>query len=403
MSRYRPHPTVRPPAGWLALLLLLAGPWAAWASDLTCRAAPAPTPPAAATAPADPISRAELITVAQAARARGIPHTELEGWLQLIDIAAAAERGAPQTEQALQEWQMRYPRHPALPYAARVQRAALGEGTVLALLPLSGNYGAVGEVVARGLLGELGTDQVELMDVGSGALPIQRIAAALQRQHPQLIVGPLIKEQTAELAAREPPVVTLALNAFTGELPPHFHTFALTPEQEGRALAERVMVEIGSGCGIAVADPADHWQRLVASFRQRLVELGGCLREVRTTAPARGDYAYLLLARASSAGVPHGLVDPPVYAPLRAKIGGGIRLVGPALAVGRRPREVDDRLLLHAFGRDAGRIARAYLRSGSANQVAGETGELTLRPGGVQRALTMLRLEGGKLVAEGCP
>jgi len=133
--------------------------------------------------------------------------------------------------------------------------------------------------------------RLQIHDTGSQSVAdalTQAIAAGAD-----IIVGPLTREEVA--AAADFPglrVPVLALNFLPPErpAPPQFYQYALSPEDEARLVARRVL-EDHHQRGVALV-PAGEWgTRVLAAFRQELQAGGGDLLATAQIDTARTDYS----------------------------------------------------------------------------------------------------------------
>lgn len=224
--------------------------------------------------------------------------------------------------------------HPLYPYAGRALtrrglplprpylRATLPESDVLppaepdgyrpplrvaVLLPLTGPLAAAGQSVRDGLLTAYFAEtrrrpSLHFHDTGKGIGPA---LAAARNDRAQLLIGPLTRDEVSALfeqGASDIPV--LALNRGTGTPPDGSAAFALSPEDEGAASADR-LVDRGLLRVLAVHQDDDTAQRALASFRERLQSRGGeVVGDVRLS-ESNPDYVPLLQqGLAATAGNP---------------------------------------------------------------------------------------------------
>jgi outer membrane PBP1 activator LpoA protein len=249
--------------------------------------------------------------------------TGLEGGLSadqqsergLLGVEIALERG--QREEARRQLAaMAAPANAA--QAARYRdlkaRAALGAGRpegaeplagaqpeilphIALLLPVTGRTASAAVNVRDGFLAAYyhapaaGRLRVRIYDTG-----VLSVAEALSRASSsgaELIVGPLTREEViaaAQFVNTRLPL--LALNFLPPETPapPRFYQYALSPEDEARLVARRILADHHRR-GIALV-PAGEWgARVLAAFRQELESAGGELIATATFDPARTDYS----------------------------------------------------------------------------------------------------------------
>lgn len=230
----------------------------------------------------------------QAATAAGLPLDSPVGtdavvaaWLELGREAAASGGNPFRLRAALMAWREQNPGHPAAQdlvamlleeYRAMTeypQRVAL-------LLPLGGRHAGAAGMVRDGFIAAYlaqGDDgerpALQMYDTTAlGATAAYDIAA---RDGADFIVGPLLKEDLAELAGAELPAVpALALNwpdeGFT--LPPYMFQFALAPEEEAAAAARRAIRD-GHRRAVALAHDTEQGRRMAESFIAAFQAEGG--------------------------------------------------------------------------------------------------------------------------------
>jgi hypothetical protein len=107
------------------------------------------------------------------------------------------------------------------------------------------------------------------------------------------VVGPLTREEvTAAADFTAPHAPVLALNFLPAEraAPAQFFQYALSPEDEARLAARRIL-EDHHRRGVALVPAGDWGERVVAAFRQELTAGGGDLLATATIDAARTDYS----------------------------------------------------------------------------------------------------------------
>jgi hypothetical protein len=189
--------------------------------------------------------------------------------------------------------------------AARAGQPGAGEelpaGTVVAphialLLPVTGRTASAAVNVRDGFLAAYyqapaAGRRVRIYD--TGVLSVADALSRASRSGAELIVGPLTREEVsaaALYAGARPPL--LALNFLPPETPapPRFYQYALSPEDEARLVARRILADHHRR-GIALV-PAGEWgTRVLAAFRQELESGGGELIATATFDPGRTDYS----------------------------------------------------------------------------------------------------------------
>lgn len=170
-------------------------------------------------------------------------------WWQLIQAFNEALT-AHEQQTGWEHWRTRHPEH----VAARFRPSALvgidpGPARIALFLPFSGFLANAGETVRDGFLsayfvsGAPSRQSIHVYDTAAASV------AALYQQALEdgadAIVGPLSKENAADLWALDPTVPTLTLNTVAAREQGRSHPiqFALTVEDEARAIAKRVVAD----------------------------------------------------------------------------------------------------------------------------------------------------------------
>ena len=167
-----------------------------------------------------------------------------------------------------------------------------------ALLPLSGPMAAAGHSVRDGLLAGYYAEnrrrpQIRFYDT-VGADGVRRALLQAREEGAQMLVGPLTRDEVNVLFALpdlDLPVV--ALNRGTVPPPPGSAAFALSPEDEGAAAADRLL-DRGLRRVLVVTQADDTAQRGLGAFRERLLARGGEVLRVVTVSEANPDYVPAL-------------------------------------------------------------------------------------------------------------
>jgi len=233
---------------------------------------------------------------------RSATDATVRGWLELGPIAAAAARNPNGAVADIDAWRARYPNHPA----SEVVRAELlgrqiqsvrAEPHIALLLPVSGRQAAAAVSVRDGFMTAYyqtpaaQRSLIRVYDTGDAGLA-DALASATQAGA-EFIVGPLTRDEVtaaAGLAAPTPPI--LALNFLPPErpAPSGFYQFALSPEDEARLAARRILGD-GHRHGIAVVPAGDWGSRVLSAFTQELQAGGGELFASATIDNSLTDYS----------------------------------------------------------------------------------------------------------------
>jgi outer membrane PBP1 activator LpoA protein len=256
-------------------------------------------------------NRLELFTRVRTAAERGQPlkppaNTDpiVAGWLDLGPVAVGLARDPMRAAAVLANWKRLYPQHPAndsvLSLASnQITAATEFPDQIALLLPLSGRSEAFGVAVRDGFIGayleqEAATrPRLKIYDVAA-----ESVGSAYSRAISEgagFIVGPLTKEDVAALVPLSGRTPVLALN-FLGDsvsTPRDFYQFALSPEDEARAVARRVVAD-GRPNGVAILPAGDLGNRLAAAFTDELSHLGGTLLDSQRYDSAQVDFSDLI-------------------------------------------------------------------------------------------------------------
>jgi len=229
----------------------------------------------------------------------------------LLDVELALERG--QNQQALRQLAAMAVPHGAA-QAARYRdlqaRAAAAGATpnpgppglepaphIALLLPVSGRAAAAAISVRDGFMTAYYQTPAEqrprVRIYDTGAQSVAQALTAAASAGADFIVGPLTREEVVAAAdfpgARAP---LLALNFLPPErmAPAQLYQYALSPEDEARLAARRVL-EDQHRRGVALVPVGDWGTRVLAAFRQELVAGGGDLLATGVIDPGRTDFS----------------------------------------------------------------------------------------------------------------
>ncbi len=254
--------------------------------------------------------RRELLAQLRSASERGIKlepaaaasDSVLRGWLELGPLAAlAAQRGGAAA--AFASWRARYPTHPA----SELVRAEVGTvggaaardlaSHIAVLLPLSGRAASAATQVRDGMLAglheQLDGFRPELRFYDTAELGVTGALEAALRSGADFVVGPLLREEVSEAAdAAGGRVGVLALNYLPAErqAPPRFFQYALSPEDDARLAARRILAD-GHRRGVALVPEGEWGARVLAAFTEELRRGGGVLLATAQYVPASNDFS----------------------------------------------------------------------------------------------------------------
>ncbi len=174
-----------------------------------------------------------------------------------------------------------------------------------ALLPLSGPMAAAGYSVRDGLLAAYYAEnrrrpQIRFHDT-AGPDGVRRALLKAREEGAQMLVGPLTRDEVNTLfGLPELDLPVVALNRGTVPPPPGSAAFALSPEDEGAASADRLM-DRGLRSVLVVTQADDTAQRALGAFRERYTALGGQVLKEVTVSEANPDYVPALQAALAGA------------------------------------------------------------------------------------------------------
>lgn len=190
-----------------------------------------------------------------------------QGWLELALINASMPTNDPAYVPAISQWQHQFPVHPAnerflttlfageplLPDNSIATNAPINQIGVL--LPFSApGYQAAAEAIRDGLvvayqhdLDRANPPLVKFYDSGGSPALVRSIYQQALDDGADAIIGPLLKDSvTAIVTMRQIPRPTLTLNYVDtgfGTLPSNLIQFGLSPEDEARAVAKRLLAQ----------------------------------------------------------------------------------------------------------------------------------------------------------------
>lgn len=267
------------------------------------------------------------------------------GWLEAAPLAARVARAPKESNVGITAaWRQRHPNHPATAALAslgqspstnappdsssiatdsaatpRIPTATssllpLGRSMprvahVAVLLPLSGRNGALGAQIREGVLAAYFSEpesmRTPLRFYDTARQSVAEAFTAAMQGGAVSVIGPLARDEvlavTTSATVAEAPTV-IALNALpTGQtVPPNVRQFALSPEDEARAVARRALAE-GRRRAVALVPSGDWGARVLQAFRDELDAGGGALLGAETL-PGRdlGNAAQSLLRIDSS-------------------------------------------------------------------------------------------------------
>ncbi|MFC4259355.1 penicillin-binding protein activator [Marinobacter lacisalsi] len=244
---------------------------------------------------------------------------ENQGWYELAATLRQPGMSLEAQGNAVRNWRFNWIGHPgteAVPSELALLTRVLEERPerITLALPLSGPLSAAGNMVREGFLAAYYADGQEaetMQPPESDSADNQSVAAEPPKQavrssttisivdtngrsfeemmpeilanNPDLIVGPLAKEEVAALASRNDlPVPVLALNYAPKQqqpAPAKLFQFGLSVEDEARQIAERI-VEEGLSQALVLIPRGDWGDRIANALEERMGELGGIILDM---------------------------------------------------------------------------------------------------------------------------
>lgn len=258
------------------------------------------------------------------------------GWLEAAPLAVRAAQAPIESNAAITAaWRKRYPNHPAFaalanlgqrpppnpaPSAATAANItvaniavantpARGAGAaalvpsgaplpranhVAVLLPLSGRNAAAGAQLREGILAahfaEPAATRTPVRFYDTARQSVAEALAAASAAGAAFVIGPLLREEVVAAATQVAQGTTpavLALNFLPTETPlpgniasealaQRFRQFALSPEDEARAVAQRALAE-GRRRAVALVPSGEWGARVLAAFRESFESGGGTI------------------------------------------------------------------------------------------------------------------------------
>ena len=264
------------------------------------------------------LARVELLGQLRAAAERGVSLTPppgsdatLRGWLEAASVAQDNARNPTLGATRLAAFRTRYPTHPALGALAG-EPSVGGEEPVAALetaphlaliLPLTGRTAGPAAQIRDGFLTAYyqlpANSRPRLRVYDSATTSISDTIAQAAAAGAEFIVGPLTREEVtsaAEVLTTRPPVLALNFLPSDRPAPERFYQFALSPEDDARAVA-RYIGASGRRHGVVIV-PEGTPGRVAAAFDEELRAAGGSCSASRPSTPRTGTMARVIAGAA---------------------------------------------------------------------------------------------------------
>lgn len=285
----------------------------------------------------------------------------VRGWLALGSLAAATGQRGIGWSNGVVRWRETHPDHPAMAIIGDLEfeetELASYPARIALLVPLSGSTAPAGKAIQNGFLGAYfasagGLDDrqaIRIYDVESEGGASAAYATAVS-DGAEFVVGPLLRNNVIELANDIlVPVPVLTLNYLPENMlsPPGLYQFALAPEDEAVAAAERAIAD-GHQYALALIPNTSWGRRVFTSFATAFESLGGTVLDNRTYMGGTSDFSPTIEDLMALSG------SVMRYQRLRANIG------APLQFDPRRRQDAD--FIFLAADADAGRLIKSQLR-----------------------------------------
>jgi len=175
--------------------------------------------------------------------------------------------------------------------------AADGLGHVALLMPISGKLSSAGISLREGFMTAYyqtpPAQRLHIRFYDTAELGLAAAVAQATHDGAQLIVGPLSRDAVVAAAAiggARPPILALNFLPAGTPVPSAFYQYALSPEDEARQVARRVLAD-GHHAGIALVPTGDWGARVLAAFTQELQAGGGELLAQASFDAGLADYS----------------------------------------------------------------------------------------------------------------
>jgi outer membrane PBP1 activator LpoA protein len=168
---------------------------------------------------------------------------------------------------------------------------------VALLMPISGKLSSAGISLREGFMTAYyqtpPAQRLHIRFYDTAELGLAAAVAQATHDGAQLIVGPLSRDAVVAAAAisgARPPILALNFLPAGTPVPNAFYQYALSPEDEARQVARRVLAD-GHHAGVALAPTGDWGARVLAAFTQELQAGGGELLSQASFDAGLADYS----------------------------------------------------------------------------------------------------------------
>ncbi len=247
------------------------------------------------------LTAAPIDSLIQASKAAN--NENFAGWLNL----ALIYRTRPSE---LSSWIKNHPDHPAVTSGftallgnqnntVALNASASNNGTIVVLLPQSGDYQPVAQAITDGInfahdrLGLAANQPLQFVDSGTTLASFNSALNTALASHPALIIGPLLKGQFAalnNLPADAPPIIALNTPPDGTALPHGVISDSLSPDADARETADQ-MIRDQKMSAIALCPDNGLGHRICTAFHQEYTLLGGTMIDLSYFPPTTTDFS----------------------------------------------------------------------------------------------------------------
>ena len=216
--------------------------------------------------------------------------------LASTEAPLSAEQGAERARLNAQLAREQAPAHTATPPLIAANAGETAPHIAL-LLPVTGRAAAPALSVREGFMTAFyqgpAVQRVPVRVYDTGTVSVADAVSAATREGADLIVGPLTREEVtaaADTPGRHPPLLVLNFLPPEHPAPAQFYQYALSPEDEARLVAQRVLQDHHRR-GVAIVPAGDWGTRVLAAFKQELTAGGGELISSEALDTTRTDFS----------------------------------------------------------------------------------------------------------------
>ena len=199
-------------------------------------------------------------------------------------IAANAQNQNAILIQAIKDWAMRYPDHPAkllIPSLTGEESISVDNANakkVALLLPLNGSSRIFGNTIRQGYVDAIKfypqEPQQDMVILDTSSAPMESLIQQAQDQNVELIVGPLLKDDVTKIKQLSPSIPVLALNKVDNSVATtnKMCYFALSPEDEAIDAANHIYAQ-NKTRPLLLVPQTDLGRRVAQSFAKQWSQL----------------------------------------------------------------------------------------------------------------------------------